>query len=94
MKRAPESTIIDMTPDGRFVPPKHAGFSLSLTGWLALAAVSSVMLLTLVITVWFAITLLPVVIALALIGFLATRLRRWRLRRAAIFPAPSRWSRP
>jgi Flp pilus assembly protein TadB len=80
MNADPHTTIIDMTPDGGFREPQRAGWNVRATGWTALAAVIGAAVLGLVLVVWLAITVLPIVLALALIGVVVSRLRGRRRR--------------
>jgi hypothetical protein len=84
MTSDPRTTIIDMTPDGHFREPQRTAWSLRATGWTAVAAVIGAAALGLVLVVWLAIAVLPIVIAVALIGLLVPRLRSWRYRSGSV----------
>jgi predicted PurR-regulated permease PerM len=81
MSADPNGTIIDMTPDGQFRDPAPPPRSIRASGWAALAVIVGGALLGLVLALWLAITVLPVVFAALIIAYLVTRLRAWTRRR-------------
>jgi hypothetical protein len=80
MNADPDGTIIDMTPDGRFRDPVRTPWSARATGLAALAAVVAAAMLGLVLAVWLAVTVLPIVVGLVLAAFLLSMIRNWRRR--------------
>jgi hypothetical protein len=81
-----DKRIIDMTLEGEFVsPPSHArppiGARIML--WAIVAMVLAVTLLIVVVTFWFVVMILPLVLAAALIAYLAFRYQLWRTGRSS-----------
>jgi Na+-translocating ferredoxin:NAD+ oxidoreductase RnfD subunit len=76
-----DKRIIDMTLEGEFVSPPHQqkppiGARIML--WAIVAMVLAVTLLIVAVTFWFVVMLLPLVLAAALIAYLAFRYQLWR----------------
>ena len=80
---------IDMTPDGRFLPPPGAGRRAPLTirigGIAAVVAVLAIGLGVAALALWFAIILVPIAIGAAAIAWLAFRIQLWRARGGSLF---------
>jgi hypothetical protein len=76
-----DNRIIDMTLEGEFVappaPPKPPiGARMML--WAIVAMVLAAAALIVVLTVWFLVMILPVVLGVALVAYLAFRYQVWR----------------
>jgi hypothetical protein len=90
-----DKRIIDMTLAGEFVsPPGQAkppiGARIML--WAIVAMVLAVTLLIVAVTFWFVVMLLPLVLAAALIAYLAFRYQLWRAGRSfTIRRGPPGW---
>ncbi len=95
-----DKNIIDMTLEGEFVapPPQHRppiGARIML--WAIVAMVLAVTLLIVAVTFWFVVMLLPLVLAAALIAYLAFHYQLWRgggsftIRRGTIRRGPPGW---
>jgi hypothetical protein len=89
-----DKRIIDMTLEGEFVaPPRQArppiGARIML--WAIVAMVLAVTLLIVAVTFWFVVMLLPLVLAAALIAYLAFRYQLWRAGRFTIRRGPPGW---
>jgi hypothetical protein len=90
-----DKRIIDMTLEGEFVsppgqpkPPIGARIML----WAIVAMVLAVTLLIVAVTFWFVVMLLPLVLAAALIAYLAFRYQLWRAGRSfTIRRGPPGW---
>jgi uncharacterized membrane protein len=87
--RAERSPVLDMTPDGRFrAPPARSG-PLAQIGLIAFAvAVIAGGLAIAALALWFALAIIPVAIAAALVAYAIFRFQLWRARGA--FSAPRR----
>lgn len=76
-----EPQIIEMTLEGDFVsppqPPKPP-FGARLILWAIVAAVLALSALIVAVTIWFVAMLLPVILAAAVIAYLAFRYQVWR----------------
>jgi hypothetical protein len=87
--------IIDMTLEGEFVSPPRPprppiGARIML--WAIVAMVLAVTALIVAVTFWFVVMLLPLVLAAALIAYLAFRYQLWRAGRTfTIRRGPPRW---
>jgi hypothetical protein len=73
--------IIDMTLEGDFVspptpPPPPIGARIMM--WAIVAMVLAVTVLIVALTFWFVVMILPLVLAAALIAYLAFRYQLWR----------------
>lgn len=79
---------LDMTPDGGFRVPRRPslGFRL-LLGAVVLAVVAALGVLG-ALVVGFALLMVPVVIAAALVAYFLLRFRIWQARRRATTPRP------
>ena len=90
-----DKRIIDMTLEGEFVsPPPQArppiGARIML--WAIVAMVLAVTLLIVAVTFWFVVMVLPLVLAAALIAYLAFRYQLWRAGRSfTIRRGPPGW---
>jgi hypothetical protein len=76
-----DKRIIDMTLEGDFVSPPRPpqppiGARIML--WAIVAMVLAVTVLIVVVTFWFVVMILPLVLAAALIAYLAFRYQLWR----------------
>lgn len=85
---------VDMTPDGRFLPPPRAPLTLKVGGIAAVVAVLAVGLGVAALALWFALTLLPIAIGAAVIAWLAFRLQLWRARGGLFGRHPRGVTRP
>jgi hypothetical protein len=73
--------IIDMTLEGEFVsppPPPTPPIGARIMLWAIVAMVLSVTVLIVTLTFWFVVMILPLVLAAALIAYLALRYQLWR----------------
>jgi hypothetical protein len=73
--------IIDMTLEGEFVsrpPPPAPPIGTRIMVWAIVAIVLSAAVLIVALTLWFVAMILPVVLAVGLIGWLALRYQLWR----------------
>jgi hypothetical protein len=77
--------IIDMTLEGEFVsppPPPRAPIGARILLWAIVVMVLAVTALIVALTFWFVVMILPVVLAAALIAYLAIRYQMWRTGRS------------
>jgi hypothetical protein len=73
--------IIDMTLEGEFVsppPPPRPPIGTRVLLWAIVAMVLSVTALVVALTFWFVVMILPLLLGVALIGYLAFRYQMWR----------------
>jgi hypothetical protein len=73
--------IIDMTLEGEFVappPPPKPPIGARIMIWAIVAMVLGITLLIVALTFWFVVMLLPLILAAALIAWLAFRYQMWR----------------
>jgi hypothetical protein len=76
-----DNRIIDMTLEGEFVappPPPKPPIGARIMIWAIVAMVLGVTLLIVALTFWFVVMLLPLILAAALIAYLAFRYQMWR----------------
>jgi hypothetical protein len=87
--------IIDMTLEGDFVaplPPPRPPISTRIMVWAIVAMVLSIAVLIVALTFWFVVMILPLVLAAALIAYLAFRYQLWRAGRSfTIRRGPGSW---
>ena len=79
--------IIDMTLDGEFTappPPPRPPIGARILLWSVVVMVLAVTALIVALTFWFVLLILPVVLAAALIAYLAFRWQLWRHGRAFV----------
>jgi len=74
---------LDMTPEGEFTNPPASPLVTGVVRWAILVAVVAGGLAVAAVALWFALMLVPVVIAAALVAWGAFRFQLWRARRAA-----------
>jgi hypothetical protein len=90
-----DNRIIDMTLEGEFVSPPPlarppAGARIMV--WAILAMVLAVTVLIVALTFWFVVMILPLVLAAALVAYLALRFQLWRTGRTfTIRRGPGAW---
>jgi hypothetical protein len=90
-----DNRIIDMTLEGEFVSPPPlarppAGARIMV--WAILAMVLAVTVLIVALTFWFVVMILPLVLAAALVAYLALRFQLWRTGRTFTFRrGPGAW---
>jgi hypothetical protein len=80
-----DKRIIDMTLEGEFVaPPQPPGPTLGarIMVWAIVAMVLAVTLAIVVLTFWFVVMLLPLILAAGLIAYVAFRYQLWRMGRS------------
>jgi len=90
-----DDRIIDMTLEGSFVsppplttPPLGARIML----WAIVAMVLAVTALIVALTFWFVVLILPLVLAAAVVGYLALRYQLWRAGRSfTVRRGPGGW---
>jgi hypothetical protein len=73
--------IIDMTLDGEFTtppPPPRPPIGARILLWAVVGMVLAVVALIVALTFWFVVLILPLVLAAALIAYLAFRFQLWR----------------
>jgi hypothetical protein len=76
-----DKRIIDMTLAGEFVSPPpqpRPPIGARIMLWAIVALVLAVTALIVAVTFWFVLMILPLVLAAALIGYLALRYQLWR----------------
>jgi hypothetical protein len=87
--------IINMTLEGEFVaPPPHPRppISARIMLWAIVAMVLAITALIVAVTFWFVVMILPLVLAAALIAYLAFRYQLWRAGRSfTIRRGPGSW---
>jgi hypothetical protein len=83
-----DKRIIDMTLEGDFVSPPRPPqpprppISARIMIWAIVAMVLAVTVLIVALTFWFVVMILPLVLAAALIAYLAFRYQMWRAGRS------------
>jgi hypothetical protein len=89
-----DKRIIDMTLEGEFVspaPPPRPPIGARIMIWAIVAMVLAMTVLIVALTFWFVLMILPVILAAALIAYLAFRYQLWRAGRAYTIRRPGRW---
>ena len=71
---------VDMTPDGRFLPPPRPPMTLRIGSIAVMDAVLAAGLGVAALALWFAVILLPVAIGAAVVAWLAFKFQVWRTR--------------
>jgi hypothetical protein len=74
---------LDMTPDGRFRAPPGTPLATRIARTALVIAILSGIAAALILTLWFALALIPVALAAALVAWAAFRFQLWRVRRAS-----------
>jgi len=90
--------IIDMTLEGEFVsapqPPTPPAGARVLLLWAVVGMILAATALIVVLTLWFVVMVLPVVLGAALVAYLAFRYQQWRARHSfGIRRGPGGWPR-
>ncbi len=70
--------VIDMTPEGEFVPPPKVPFTTRLLGIAILVAVIAGAIALASLALWIALTLIPIALAAALVAYVVLRWQAWR----------------
>ena len=90
-----DKRIIEMTLEGEFVsppPPSRPPLSAQIMVWAIVSIVLAVAVLIVALTFWFVLMILPVVLAAAVIAYLAFRYQLWRYGRSfTIRRGPGGW---
>jgi membrane protein YdbS with pleckstrin-like domain len=90
-----DNRIIDMTLEGEFVsppPPPKPPVGARIMIWAIVAMVLVVTVLIVALTFWFVVMILPLVLAAALIAYLAFRYQLWRAGRTiTVRRGPGSW---
>jgi hypothetical protein len=87
-----DKRIIDMTLEGEFVAPPAPPIGARIMLWAIVAMVLAVTVLIVAVTFWFVVMILPLVLAAALIAYLAFRYQLWRTGGSfTIKRGPPRW---
>ena len=79
-QRPDADDVLDMTADGRFIEAPRPSFKDRLISWALLVAGAGIAILGTALALWFALLLVPFIIAAGLIGYAAFRWYVWRLR--------------
>lgn len=90
-----EHQIIDMTLEGDFVSPSGSGSEKPPLGarlmlWAIIGTVLAIAALIVAVTFWFVVMILPLILFLALVGYLSWRYQIWRARHGVIWRGPPR----
>jgi hypothetical protein len=92
-----DKRIIDMTLEGEFVsppPPPTPPIGTRIMLWAIVGIVLVIALLIVALTFWFVVMLLPLVLAAALVAYVAFRFQLWRGGRSfTIRRGPGGWPR-
>ncbi len=87
-----DKRIIEMTLDGEFVAPPPPPIGARIMVWAIVAMMLGVAALILAVTFWFVVIMLPLVLAAALVAYLAFRYQMWRAGRSfTIRRGPGAW---
>lgn len=81
-RMAEDGRTIDMTPDGQFRAPPPTPWATKLLRWAIVVGVVAAALSLAGLVLWFALMLIPVVLAAALVAYGALRWRMWKARQA------------
>jgi hypothetical protein len=81
MPRRNRPEDFDMTPDGRFIEPPAAPWAARVFRYAVLAAVIAGCLALAGLVLWFALLLIPIAFAAALVAWAAFRWRLWKQQR-------------
>ena len=76
--------VIDMTPEGEFVPPPRVPFTTRLLGIAVLVAVIAGAVALASLALWIALTLIPIALAAALVAYVVVRWQSWRAGRNSV----------
>ena len=76
--------VIDMTPEGEFVPPPRVPFTTRLLGIAVLVAVIAGAVALASLALWIALTLIPIALAAALVAYVVVRWQAWRAGRSSV----------
>ncbi len=88
--------IIDMTLEGDFVAPGGPGkppIGARVMLWTILATVIAVSLAIVALVVWFVAMILPLLLGIVVVAYLAHRYRFWRAGQGVRWPGPGGWNR-
>jgi hypothetical protein len=77
---------IDMTRDGRFTGPAAAPIASRVLRLAIIAGVLTAVAALVALTFWVALALIPVIVGVAVLAYLAIRFQMWRLGRSGGFP--------
>jgi hypothetical protein len=91
-----DNHIIDMTLDGGFVDPHGHGkppLGTRLMLWAILATVLAVSAAIVAVTLWFLAMILPLLLGVAIVAWLAHRYRFWRAGQGMPWRGPGGWYR-
>ena len=80
--RRPPEDLLEMTADGGFIDPPSRPWSDRLIGAVMLIGGASIAVIGAVLALWFALLMIPVLIAAGLIGYAALRWYMWKARQA------------
>ena len=75
--------LLDMTPDGRFTPPRRSPLGPRIVAGAVILAVVATALAVAAFALWIALLLVPVAIGAAVVAYLMIRFRIWQARRRA-----------
>ena len=81
-QRQDADDVLDMTADGRFIEAPSPSFKDRLISWALLVAGAGIAIVGTALAIWFALLLVPFIIAAGLIGYAAFRWYVWRLGQA------------
>ena len=79
-QRQSPDDVLDMTADGRFIEAPRPSLKDRIISWALLVAGAGIAIVGTVMAIWFALLLVPFIIAAGLIGYAAFRWYVWRLR--------------
>jgi hypothetical protein len=74
---------LDLLPDGSFREPPRPSIGAQIFRWAVIVAVLATVLAIAALALWFALLLIPLAIAAALVAWLAFRFQLWRAGRSA-----------
>jgi len=90
----PSVVQIDMTPDGRFAPSAGsdaAPWAFRLLRFAIVAGVLTIVAALLALTLWVALALIPIILAIGVISYIAVRIQMWRRGVSGSFPVRNPW---